>query len=114
MLTIHTHLMNTYTHIHTIHHHHKCHHYYSIIYVLWLLVTGTALANSFILSHSVLIYLSIYVCAQSRQMPRLLELLMCAGLVSSQNPMVTVYVVYFPAHCAGVTNMSAHSNLSSL
>ena len=78
-------------------------------------VNWLALLDSrFILIHSVPIYLSIYLClsAYFRRHKRLQRPAICCCLPSVAYGQTAVYVIYFPAHCAGVTNTSPRDNLS--
>jgi len=82
-----------------------------------LLIAGAELVSSFILSNSVPVYLSIYVCMQSRQMLRLLESMTygaCWLGVSkiAYDQTAGALKIYFPAHCAGVANKFLHYNLA--
>jgi len=83
----------------------------AVYMALSLFLTGVARQPLFSVILSPSIYLSIYVCHQiftATNRPGV------ACLQTAYTARLRVYVIYFSAHCAGVTNMSHHYNLSLL
>ena len=77
---------------------HTC--YYSWPWSTYTFSADTACWTVDILGNSVPIYLSIYVC------PHI--------FAAANGYRLMVYVIYFPAHCAGVTNVSPYYRLSPM
>jgi len=82
---------------------------------IWVhILSGAARQKLFSVTVSRSIYLSIYLClsADFRRCKRLQRLGDRLPPSVARTARLRVYVTYFPAHCAGVTDMSPRYNLS--